>query len=144
MLKRNSLVFPNGKLVILRINMFIHSGTGERDYVCSPLCDTTIDSVEAYDEECWVTVDPWVSIDVPQGRFVGGDGTMGNEGFIAHTDKQDQLIWGLFFEQTNPIKQLFVEGHTLRAVNEHGELKIVINLQDLTDIHISTMDNCAD
>ena len=59
---------------------------------------------------------------------------MGNEGFIAHCDAQNHLIWGMFFENTNPIKSLELVNHTLVAINEHSELRIEIDLQKITTI----------
>lgn len=46
----------------------------------------------------------------------------------------DDLVWGIFFENTNPIKRLEIKERLLVAVNEHAELQIEINLDALTDI----------
>ena len=35
--------------------------------------------------------------------IVFGDGEMGNEGFIALIDKDNNLIWSIFFTFSNPI-----------------------------------------
>ncbi len=66
---------------------------------------------------------------------------MGNEGFIACTDADNNLIWGIFFENTNPIKSLNIKSKTLIAVNEHSELQIEINLDTLTDIKMIPLKN---
>lgn len=79
-------------------------------------------------------MDVWTQIDYQGGKILGGDGQMGNEGFIACTGEHDQLLWAFFFEDTNPIKALSIKDKTLVAVNEHAELQIVINLEQLTEI----------
>lgn len=59
---------------------------------------------------------------------------MGNEGFIACTDATDRFVWGIFFEHTNPIKALSMKDKTLIAVNEHEDMRIEINLDNLVDM----------
>jgi hypothetical protein len=113
--------------------------TKENRFVCSPLCDTTIDSIESYHDDIWVLVDAWTSIDYQGGKIYGGDGTMGNEGFIACTDENDNLSWGIFFENTNPIKSLEITGRTLVAINEHDELQVEIDLDMLTNIKMISL-----
>lgn len=111
-----------------------------RHIYCSAQCDTTIESIEKYNEDCWTIVDAWVCIDYLDGKIYAGDGQMGNEGFIARTDADDNLIWGVFFEDTNPIKTLTIKDQTLIAINEHADMQIEINLNKLTDIKMHYLD----
>ncbi|WP_434748929.1 hypothetical protein [Paenibacillus amylolyticus] len=133
----NCIVFADGKVIILDIRTYVDPNNNERTMYCSPVCDTTMDSVVKYNDDCWTMVDAWTSVDYQGGKIIGGDGQMGNEGFIACADAEDRLVWGIFFEDTNPIKTLSVNGNTLIAINEHDELRIEINLQTLLDIQMA-------
>lgn len=135
----NSIIFPNGTVTILSCYSAYNPNTNESKFYCSPLCDTTIESISKYNVECWTIVDEWVSIDYQDGKICGGDGQMGNEGFIACTDAEDRLVWGIFFENSNPIKSLEIKDKILIAINEHTELQIEINLEDLTQIKMTSI-----
>jgi len=130
----NCIAYPDGRVTILNYYSLYNPNDRTRRLFCRPLCDTTAESIETYDADFWTQVDEWTSLDYEGGRIYGGDGTMGNEGFIACVDSADQLIWGMFFENTNPIKSLEIRGRTLVAINEHSELQIEINLDRLTEI----------
>lgn len=136
----NCIVYPDGKVVILRCYSLYNPNTDERTFFCEPLCDSTIDSIERYKTAPWVQVSPWTEIAYQGGTLYGGDGTMGNEGFIACADVDDRLLWGMFFENTNPIKSLSVQGRTLIAVNEHSELQVEVNLDNLTEIKLVALE----
>ncbi len=130
----NCIAFPDGRVTILNCYSLYDPNIKAKELFCCPLCDTTIDSIEQYDAAYWTRVDEWVSLDYQGGKIYGGDGTMGNQGFIARTDGKDNLLWGMFFENTNPIKSLAIQGRTLVAINEHAVLKIEVDLDTLTHI----------
>lgn len=132
----NCIVFSTGEVIVLNYNQNFNPNTNTKSFYCTPICDTTIDSLEKYDPDCWTVVDAWTSIHYQEGKIYGGDGAMGNEGFIAYVDKTNQLVWGMFFEDTNPIKELAITDQYLIAINEHSELAIQINLDTLFDIKI--------
>ncbi|MEY8746856.1 hypothetical protein [Paenibacillus tundrae] len=133
----NCIVFSNGNIIMLNVETYYDPNNNERRIYCSPLCDTTIESVEKYNADCWTMVDPWTSIDYQDGKIYGGDGQMGNEGFIACTDADDNMVWGIFLDVTNPIKQLSIQDTTLTAINEHEDMKIEISLHNLVNIKMS-------
>ncbi|GHU65674.1 hypothetical protein AGMMS49983_13770 [Clostridia bacterium] len=130
----NCIVYPNGVVTVLNCCSLPNSQAKECKYFCYPRCDTTIDNIEKYDASEWTLVDEWVRIEHEGKIFIGGDGTMGNFGFIAHIGSNDDLIWGICFGDSNPIKELAVNDNTLSAVNEHSEVYISVNLSDLTEI----------
>ena len=132
----NCIAFADGTVTILDIE-HISTRTTMSVLCLFPLCDTTIDSITKYNPDCWTMVDAWTSVDYQGQKIVGGDGQMGNEGFIACTDAQDCLVWAMFFEDTNPIKKLSVNGNTLIAINEHDELRVEIDLHYLVDIKMT-------
>lgn len=135
----NCIAFADGTVIILDIRTYSDPNNNERTLSVSPLCDTTMDRIVKYNQDCWTIVDAWTSVDYQGGKIIGGDGQMGNEGFIACTDAEDRLVWGIFFEDTNPIKILRVSGNSLIAINEHEELRVEINLQNIVDIKMAYM-----
>lgn len=136
----NCIVFPDGNITILNCCSLYDPNNGKKEFFCRPLCDTTIDSIEKYDAAYWTLVDEWSGIDYRGGRIYGGDGQMGNEGFIACVDSKDDLLWGIFFENSNPIKSLAIKDDTLIAINEHAELRIEIDLENLTSIKMTAIE----
>ena len=137
----DSISYPDGRVTILNFCSLYDSATKKRELFCAPLCDTNIESIEKYNAAYWTVVDEWASIPYMGGKIYGGDGAMGNEGFIAYADAEDNLVWGMFFESTNPIKNLEIKGSTLVAINEHDELQLEINLDNLSEIKVVVVEN---
>jgi hypothetical protein len=128
------VVYPDGTVTVLDCYSLQNSQTKKRELFCRPLCDTTIESVNGYNPEAWTCVDEWTRIACDGGSLIGGDGAMGNMGFIARVDVRDALLWAIFFYNSNPIRELSVDGSKLTAINEHSNVRIDINLECLTDI----------
>jgi hypothetical protein len=133
------IVYPGGDVTILNCYSLQDSETKARELFCRPRCDTTIDSIEKYGAAYWTSVDEWTSIEYCGGSILGGDGSMGNMGFVAHVDGGGGLIWGIFFWNTNPIKSLTINSGILSAVNEHSHVRIDINLENLADITMTIL-----
>lgn len=132
----NCIVFGNDNVIILDFVTYYESNTKKSSAEVSPLCDTTISSILKYNPcENWVWVDIWNEL-IADGKqkFVCGEGSYGNEGFVACEDLEENLIWGMFFDQTNPIAELKIIDNTLIGITEHRESQIEINLEDITDI----------
>jgi len=132
----DAIIYPNGNITLFNCYGYRDRATNEYRRFCRPLCDTTIDSIVKYNGDPWVSVESWTSVGYGNGKIYGGDGSMGNEGHIACVDGDDNLLWAMFFTNTNPIKALEIKGNTLIAVNEHDDLTLEINLDCLTDIKI--------
>jgi len=132
------IVYPNGNVTILNFYSCFNPNSGERLQFCSPVCDTTIDSIVKYNGDCWTPVDEWIGtrIGYKNRTIFGGEGAMGSDGFIACVDEEENLIWAMFFSNTNPIKNIEIVNNTLLATNEHSDLQLEINLDSLTDIKI--------
>lgn len=131
----NCIAYPDGTVTLLNVFEYVNSETGKTSAIhIRPICDTTIDSIMKYKKNPWVEVDEWCVITNEDGHFLGGDGAMGNEGFIAKVDCNDNLIWAMFFTVTNPIKSLQITDDYLIGQNEHNDGSIKINLKQLTDI----------
>lgn len=136
----NCIVFADGSVIILSYYTMYDPNIDKMDYFCVPVCDTTLDSIGKYGSTGFVIVDEWAGIDYNGGKIISGDGQMGNEGFVAHIDNEQNLIWGIFFTNTNPLKNLTVNKNILTAISEHDELRIDINLEKLTDIKIFSLE----
>jgi hypothetical protein len=133
------IVYANGNVTILDCYSLQDSKTGKRELFCRPRCDTTIANIEKYDAAEWSNVDEWARVEHEGKIFIGGDGAMGNMGFIAHIGGDEDLIWGIFFDNSNPLKELTVDNGILSAVNEHSELRVEINLENITEITMTVL-----
>lgn len=69
------------------------------------------------------------------GFILCGDGEMGNEGFIAKTDKINMLIWMLFSSSSNPFVRI-VQDHDLLYIQSAHQFYVVLNTKNM-DIYIS-------
>ena len=47
-----------------------------------------------------------------------GEGSMGNEGFVAYADNHGKLIWLLFLDFSNPFWNIEIEGDNILATTE--------------------------
>lgn len=135
----NCIVYPDGKITILRYTSLYNPNTNTSQLFCSPQCDSTIDSLEQYDAAYWTVVDEWTSVDYQGGKIIGGDGAMGNEGFLACINDKEDFMWGMFFESTNPLKPQEINDDTLIVISEHDDIQLEINLNDLTKIKITVL-----
>ena len=104
-----------------------------------PLCDTTLESIEKYNDDAWVAVDIYhgsFSMIHTRQTIVFGDGAMGNEGFIAATDTDNNLLWSALFDFSNPINRAHLDGDTLVCRGDGG-ITIRMPLAALHNITIS-------
>jgi hypothetical protein len=110
----------------------------ETKHYCQPICDTTIKSLEKYDDDIWTEVQEFVrcSDEASGYSYIAGEGGMGNEGFILCLDENEEPDWVLFFVNSNPFYQLELNGGVLEAISSH-DLKFSINLSSPEKITIS-------
>ncbi|WP_239254451.1 hypothetical protein [Listeria ilorinensis] len=127
-------------MIILNYSLFRDTAAGKKRIYHEPVCDTMIESMKKYEPHLWTEIDPWTQIAYEDGYIYGGSGVMGDEGFIACTDQKHQLRWGIFFEQTNPIRHVEIRHDRLIANNEHEELCIRINLKNITEITVQIIE----
>lgn len=69
------------------------------------------------------------------GKIYFGEGSMGNEGFIACTDYNNNYIWSIFFDSTNPLISGYIESNFLYLTSS-DTTEVKINLDDITNISI--------
>jgi len=110
---------------------------GERKHFCQPVCDTTIENLEKYDDDIWTEVQGFASCTDNQTGFtyIGGEGGMGNEGFVLCLDQNKEPEWALFFVNSNPFYQLAIKDGKLEAVSSL-DLKYTIDLDSPEKIEI--------
>jgi hypothetical protein len=116
----NCIAFGDGKIIPLSFHSLIsyHKNGSEEDFYVSPICDTTIESIQKYCPDPWVDVTPYgEAIKLANGKtIIGGEGSMGNQGFMVLQDKNEKLLWSLFSTKSNPFFQLeLVDNNTIRG-----------------------------
>jgi hypothetical protein len=131
------ILFGNGEVIIGNYYRLMDSETQKLSHYWSPLCDTTIDSLEKYSPDIWTAVDIYHgSVNTGDRTIVFGEGSMGNEGFVAAIEPGGSLHWAIFFTFSNPVCKAEVSGNLLVCTGDSG-FRISIRLDDLTKIDIS-------
>ncbi|AWK06982.1 hypothetical protein HYN56_23220 [Flavobacterium crocinum] len=132
----DGISFANGDIIIANTYRLIDTENNTSKRYWSPLCDTTIESVEKYEGNAWVCVDIFNGeINYGNGKIVFGDGGMGSDGFVAHIDENGDLIWGIFFTFSNPIISAKIIEDKLICMSD-AKIEVIIQLNDITKISI--------
>ncbi len=126
------------KVILLNCYTSIINGK-ERSY-CSPLCKTTVESLEKYNKQLWALFDVFSNTAIAENGYVivGGEGEMGNQGFIACTDSNNNFIWSLFFLNSNPFYKIEIIGNEIKAFSS-SDLVYKFNLQKPEIIEIENL-----
>ena len=114
----DSVAFRNDNIVIL--NCYRNEEGKEFAF---PFCDTSIKDLIKYDEDIWTQVQTFAQTeDVASGFiYIGGEGGMGNEGFIACLDSDRLFVWSVFFEHSNPFEKLELDAEHIYAFSTSGK-----------------------
>ena len=130
------ILFGNGNVTIANTYSITDTNTNKSKQLWFPLCDTTIASLEKYEDDIWTNIDIFHgAINYGEQRIVFGSGSMGNEGFVASTSKNEDLNWGIFFTFSNPIFNVNIINDELICFSEL-EIEIKVQLNNLTKISI--------
>ncbi|WP_217603413.1 hypothetical protein [Chitinophaga sp. GbtcB8] len=132
------IVFNDGNIIIL--DFYTTISNTQRSYYISPICDTTLSSIEKYNNDPWVevTIHPQ-HIKLENGDTIYcGEGGMGNEGFVAMEDKDGNLKWAFFSTQSNPFVGIDLMNDTIRAHSTYDRY-YDINLLSPENIKISNI-----
>jgi hypothetical protein len=123
----NCLVHGNGMLTMLNIYA-VSTPEGKKHYVF-PVADTTISSIEHYNDDVWTEIQIHPNHITTNGiKLVCGEGGMGNEGFIAAIDQEsDGLVWALFSTESNPFVKLELYNNTLFGYSDRLLYKLDLN-----------------
>lgn len=133
----DGIVFGNGDIIIADYYKTENPNNGEIKWYWSAICDTTLKSIQKYNDDVWTEVGVYIgSFEYQQQKIVFGEGSMGNEGFVASTNLEGELNWSMFFTFSNPI-------HKVEVINEQlvcygtSDVEISIDLNDLTKVKVS-------
>ena len=133
----DGIVFGDGKVIVANTYTIKNQETKEQKYYWSALCDSTLQSLEKYNDNIWASIDIYKGeLEYHDQKIVFGEGSMGHEGFVACVNEQNKLHWAIFFTFTNPIMSAKIENHTLVCLSEI-DMVISIDLHDLTRIKIN-------
>ena len=132
----NCISYGNDTVTLLNIYAAAAPDNKEQvNYYAFPKADTTIASIEKYNDDVWTDIQIYNSrIQAGDLTISCGEGSMGNEGFIAAAI-DNELAWALFSTESNPFIRLETAGQTLLAYSDY--LLYTINLHDLAEIRIS-------
>lgn len=115
----SGIIAGNGMMVAMgEQNFFVDGKIQQHVY---PICETSIDSFLGFDNE-FVEVafdDRRVPVPGTNCFAIGGEGEMGNEGFVAVVNGAG-LVWAGFFTGSNPFHQVHVADDCVVARTTHG------------------------
>lgn len=130
------IVLGEGDFVIPHVYSLYDPNNGETKQYWLPLCDTTLEGIEKYDDDIWTQVDVFHgAFEYDNQKIVFGDGAMGNEGFVASTSASGILNWAVFFTFSNPIQKAEVKDKHLLCYGDTGVI-IDIDLNNITKIKV--------
>ncbi len=130
------ITYGNGTMTIANTYTVIHTETNKSKRYWFPLCDTTLEGIQKYDEDIWTECDIFHgAFEYKNQKFVFGDGAMGNEGYIASTTLAGELNWAIFFTFSNPINKAEVIDKHLICYGDTGAI-IKMDLNNITKIKV--------
>lgn len=136
------IAYGSGKFVIPNVYSTYDPNNGKTEQYWTPLCDTTLESIQYYEDDIWTEVDIFHgAFEYDNQKFVFGDGGMGNEGYIASTTLAGVLNWAIFFTFSNPIHKAEVINEHLICYGDSGVIKIDIDLNTMTKIKVTLNNN---
>ncbi|QYS90040.1 hypothetical protein [Flavobacterium davisii] len=118
----NCLQKNDGTIIIF--NCFSYSTENKKQHFCVPVCDTTVESIEKYNDDIWTYFEKFSNEIIIDNKFkiYGGEGSMGNEGFIACVDLSDNLLWAIFLTDSNPFYKIEFENNQILAYSSNNLL----------------------
>ncbi len=132
------LAHGDGRVVIAHTYALYDPITDVTERFWSPLCDTTLEGMTKYDEDIWTAVDIFHGAFEFEGqKIVFGDGSMGNEGYVASVGPDNTLNWSLFSTFSNPIIKAEMSDRTIVCHGETG-LIITISFDTPTEVKVIT------
>ncbi|MEX3745680.1 hypothetical protein [Lysinibacillus xylanilyticus] len=141
--KRNQLpgidgvIDISGKVIIMDSYELIDGST--INYIINPLCETSLESIMSFNEDIWCEIEKHPQVQQYDDKiFICGEGGMGNEGFIANVDMNNNLIWAFFSTVSNPFNKLELEDNLLKAYST-SDLIYVININKPEEITIKNI-----
>jgi len=131
------ITYGDGTITIANTYCVICTETKENKRFWFPLCDTTLEGIQKYEEDIWTATDIYHGAFVYENqKIVFGPGAMGNEGYVASTKLTGALNWAIFFTFSNPIHRAEVKDHHLICYGDTGAI-IDIDLHNITTVKVT-------
>ncbi|WP_144370138.1 hypothetical protein [Myxococcus stipitatus] len=121
-LQIDGILFGAGELILMDYTVVMDSGTKQEDVFVSPIARSSLQSVLEFNDDPWVSVTSLGSCEWPERgeRLFCGEGSMGNEGFVAScATSSGQLRWVAFFTRSNPFLSVRVVDGFIVATSSH-------------------------
>ena len=135
-LGHDCIAFGDGRVIIASTSSMYDPNNGETTHFWTPLCDTTLTSMQKYEEDLWTEVDIFHgAFEFENQNIVFGDGGMGNEGYVASIGTDNTLNWSIFFTFSNPIKKAEIIDRQLICYGDTG-MVITIEIDELTKVKV--------
>ncbi|WP_285398408.1 hypothetical protein [Lysinibacillus sp. fls2-241-R2A-57] len=133
----DGIICISGKVIIMDSYEVIDGNTSK--YFINPICETSLESIMSFNEDIWCEIEKHPQVQQHNDKiFICGEGGMGNEGFIANVDMNNNLIWAFFSTDSNPFNKLELEDNLLKAYSTSG-LIYVININKPEEMTIKTI-----
>lgn len=126
-LQVDGIIFGSGDIILMNCISLLNPKSGRSSISVSPLARSTVASVLEFDPDPWTYVTILSTFDWPAKgrRLFCGEGSMGNEGFVAVVDASSgQVQWIAFSTCSNPFLRVFATDENVVAENNHGHLWI--------------------
>jgi hypothetical protein len=83
----------------------------------------------AEDPEWITTIDITREVALPDddGYICAGEGSHGSEGFFARLDADRELVWVCYLSESNPFKDIEIEGEQVTATSTSG-VRVTVNI----------------
>lgn len=118
----NCLQRNNGEIILL--NCFNTNHENQTSYFAFPICETNVDSIEKFNPDIWTSFEILSNRIEINDEYIlfGGEGGMGNEGFIACTDYDNNFLWAIFFTDSNPFYRMEFKNDEVYAYSSNNLL----------------------
>ncbi|GED17834.1 hypothetical protein [Aneurinibacillus migulanus] len=128
------IVYPSGKIIIMDFYEVIDNNITK--FFINPVCETSIESVENFNADIWCEIEKHPQfVEHDKNLFICGEGSMGNEGFFANVDIQNNLVWAFFSTNSNPFYKLEIEEELLRVFTT-SDLVFTLNINKPEEMKI--------
>lgn len=119
----NGILMADGSVILFECRKL--KAEGKTRPSAAAIGNSTLESILSYDADAWV---PLTEMDRKEDAHSGirltcGEGAMGNEGYVAVSDREDgKLKWYAFFSCSNPFESVRMEEGIVMAENAYGQL----------------------
>ncbi|MGB4773779.1 MAG: hypothetical protein WBP45_01285 [Daejeonella sp.] len=115
----DAITFKNGDIILLEyFELLDPNNYSIKQKHISPLVRTTFESILEFNNDPWV---PFAQYIGESNQLICGEGTMGNEGFVACIDDNKDFEWVFFSTRSNPFLKVFYDDKHIVALSEYHD-----------------------